>query len=309
MINKEKVDEYHYCGKGIERLIESYLSDKSPFITSNDLKFPEIEPDFKVISELKSVLFPRYWNRGRDYDPAKPDFLEAQLNNVGRLLFEGTKTSWIAYSSEHEEKLSDNDIEGSSKAAVDSLLDNIGDIRDRLKLDVEAALNGDPAAKGPTEVIRSYPGFTAIQIYRIAHELYKQGVPYYPRELSEHAHSKTGIDIHPGAEIGDFFFIDHGTGVVIGETAKIGKNVRLYQSVTLGARSLPTRSIESLRESKRKRHPTIEDNVIIYAGATIVGGPTVIGKNSIIYGSVFITKSVPENRQVFLLPPPHQKIS
>ncbi len=309
MKNKKKVHGYHYCGKGIRRLIESYLSDDPPFITSRDLRFPEIEPDSGVISELKSVLFPRYWNKGKEYDPSKPELLEAQLNNLSRVVFEGTKTSWIAYSYEHEEKISDKDIEGRSKDAVDSLLDNIGDIRDKLKLDVKAALNGDPAAKGPTEVIRSYPGFTAIQIYRVAHELYKQGVPYYPRELSEHAHSREGIDIHPGAEIGEYFFIDHGTGVVIGETSEIGNNVRLYQGVTLGARSLPTRSIESLRKSKRKRHPTIEDNVIIYAGATIVGGPTVIGRDSIIYGSVFITKSVPEKSQVFLLPPPHQRIS
>lgn len=308
MTSKKKVDEYHYRGKGIGRLIESYLSDKPPFITSDDLNFPEIESDFKDISELKSVLFPRYWNKGREYNPSKPDLCEAQLNKLGSLLFEGIRTNWIAYSCGQEE-VSDEDIEERSRTAVNSLLDKLGNIRDKLKLDVEAALNGDPAAKGPTEVIRSYPGFTAIQIYRIAHELYKQGVPYYPRELSEHAHSRTGIDIHPGAQIGDYFFIDHGTGVVIGETARIGNNVRLYQGVTLGARSLPTRSIKTLRESKRKRHPTIEDNVIIYAGATIVGGPTVIGKDSIIYGSVFITKSVPEKSQVFLLPPPHQKIS
>ena len=188
-------------------------------------------------------------------------------------------------------------------------MNNLGTIRDTLKCDVDAALNGDPAAQGPTEIIRSYPGFTAILLYRVAHELYQQEVPYYPRELSEYAHSKTGIDIHPGAQIGEYFFIDHGTGVVIGETAIIGNNVRIYQGVTLGARSLPKRSIGPLRESKKKRHPTIEDNVIIYAGATIVGGPTVVGKDSIIYGSVFIAKSVPEKTQVFLLPPPHQKMS
>ena len=309
MKDKKRSNEYNYCGKGAEQLIESYKCDKPPFITSNDLRFLELDSDFGVIRELKSVFFPNYWNRGSDYNPNNPELLKVQLNNLGKLLLEGIRTNWEVYSREHEEGMSNNDTEKRSKAAVDNLLNNIGKIRDKLKLDVEAALNGDPAAKGTIEIIRSYPGFKAIQIYRVAHELYKQKVPYYPRELSEYAHSKTGIDIHPGAQIGDHFFIDHGTGVVIGETAKIGNNVRIYQGVTLGARSLPTRSIETLRQSNRKRHPTIEDNVIIYAGATIVGGPTVVGKDSIIYGSVFISKSVPEKSQVFLLPPPHQKIS
>lgn len=301
--------EYTYSGPGAERLRESYVSDTFPFITDDDLQFPEINPDASIILELKSALFPRYWNRGRDYNPADKELLAKQLNNLGALLFEGIRTNWRAYSSDHAVSISDDEIEDRSRRAVDAIMDSMGDIRDKLKLDIEAALNGDPAAKGPTEIIRSYPGFAAIQIYRIAHELYKHDVPYYPRELSEYVHSRTGIDIHPGAQIGEYFFIDHGTGLVIGETAKIGNRVRIYQGVTLGARSLPTRSIDSLRKSHKKRHPTIEDNVIIYAGATIVGGTTVVGKDSVIYGSVFITKSVPEKSQVFLLPPPHQKIS
>ena len=305
----ESSNQYSYCGKGIDQLIESYVSDEPPFITTNDLKFPEIESDSGIVRELKSVFFPRYWNRGSDYNPSHKELLEFQLNNVGKLLYEDIKTYLRAYSLDQEEITSHEDVEQKAKAAVDHLFNTLGSIRDKLKLDVDAALNGDPAAKGPTEIIRSYPGFTAILLYRVAHELYKQDVPYYPRELSEYAHSKTGIDIHPGAHIGDYFFIDHGTGVVIGETAVIGNNVRIYQGVTLGARSLPKRSIGPLRASKKKRHPTIEDNVIIYAGATIVGGPTVIGKDSIIYGSVFITDSVPEKTQVYLLPPPHQKMA
>ena len=311
LVQKESTEasnHYNYCGKGIQQLIESYVSDEPPFITANDLRFPEIESYSGVVRELKSVFFPRYWNRGSDYDPSHKELLEFQLNNVGTLLYEDITTYWRAYSLDHGEITSNEDIEQKAKAAVDHLFNTLGSIRDKLKLDVDAALNGDPAAKGPTEIIRSYPGFTAILLYRVAHELYKQDVPYYPRELSEYAHSKTGIDIHPGAQIGDYFFIDHGTGVVIGETAIIGNNVRIYQGVTLGARSLPKRSIGPLRASKKKRHPTIEDNVIIYAGATIVGGPTVIGKDSIIYGSVFITDSVPEKTQVYLLPPPHQKM-
>ena len=307
--SSEASHHYNYCGEGVHQLIESYLADEPPFITANDLTFPEIESGSGVVRELKSVFFPRYWNRGCDYDPSRKELLEFQLNNVGTLLYEDIKTYLRAYSLDQGEITSDEDIEQKATAAVDTLFDRLGSIRDKLKLDVDAALNGDPAAKGPTEIIRSYPGFTAILLYRVAHELYKQDVPYYPRELSEYAHSKTGIDIHPGAQIGDYFFIDHGTGVVIGETAIIGNNVRIYQGVTLGARSLPKRSIGPLRASKKKRHPTIEDNVIIYAGATIVGGPTVIGKDSIIYGSVFITDSVPEKTQVYLLPPPHQKMA
>ena len=309
MKKKNSFNQYHYCGKGIRQLIESYSSDQPPFITAHDLKFPEIDTDTGIIRELKSVFFPKYWNRGSDYNPSNKALLETQLNNLGALLFEDISTNWRAYSFDHEESMSDEEIEKRSRAAVCNVVNNLGTIRNTLKCDVDAALNGDPAAQGPTEIIRSYPGFTAILLYRVAHELYQQEVPYYPRELTEYAHSKTGIDIHPGAHIGDYFFIDHGTGVVIGETAKIGNNVRIYQGVTLGARSLPERSIGPLRESKKKRHPTIEDNVIIYAGATIVGGPTVVGKDSIIYGSVFIAKSVPEKTQVFLLPPPHQKMS
>ena len=309
MENNEKVGQCNYCGDGINQLIQSYLSDEPPFITAHDLKFPEIGSDSGIIRELKSVFFPKYWNRGSDYNPSNKALLEAQVHNLGTLLFEDIRTSWRAFALDHAGSMSDEEIEKRSNAAVSNVLHKLGTIRDTLKLDVDAALNGDPAAKGPTEIIRSYPGFTAILLYRVAHELYQQEVPYYPRELSEYAHSKTGIDIHPGAQIGDYFFIDHGTGVVIGETAIIGNNVRIYQGVTLGARSLPKRSIGPLRESKKKRHPTIEDNVIIYAGATIVGGPTVVGKDSIIYGSVFIAKSVPEKTQVFLLPPPHQKMS
>jgi len=309
MKNKNNFNQFNYCGKGIQQLIDSYRSDQPPFITSPDLNFPEIDADAGIIRELKTLFFPNYWNRGSDYNPSNPPLLEIHLNDVGTLLFEDISTNWRAFSLEHGKGMSGQDIEQRSRAAVCTLFSKLGTIRDTLKCDVDAALNGDPAAKGPTEIIRSYPGFTAILLYRIAHELYQQDVPYYPRALSEYAHTKTGIDIHPGAHIGDYFFIDHGTGVVIGETAKIGNNVRIYQGVTLGARSLPKGSIGLLRESKKKRHPTIEDNVIIYAGATIVGGPTVVGKDSIIYGSVFIAKSVPEKTQVFLLPPPHQKMS
>lgn len=166
-------------------------------------------------------------------------------------------------------------------------------IYNKIQMDVDAMFAGDPAAKTREEVIRSYPGFYAIAAYRVAHALSDLGVNTIPRMITEHAHGKTGIDIHPRAKIGDNFCIDHGTGVVIGETTEIGKHVKIYQGVTLGALSV------NKEDAQVKRHPTIEDNVVIYAGATILGGNTVIGKNSIIGGNVWLTKSIAPNSKVY----------
>ena len=165
-----------------------------------------------------------------------------------------------------------------------------------LLMDIEAILNGDPAAKSEYEVVRAYPGFYAIAFYRLAHVLYNMNIPILPRIITEYAHSRTGIDIHPGAKIGSYFFIDHGTGVVIGETAEIGKNVKLYQGVTLGALSV------SKNLDRVKRHPTIQDNVIIYSAATVLGGDTIIGHNAVIGGNVWLTKSVPPYSTVYHRP-------
>ncbi|MDB5134392.1 MAG: serine acetyltransferase [Mucilaginibacter sp.] len=162
-----------------------------------------------------------------------------------------------------------------------------------LNTDIQATFDGDPAAKSEFEVIRAYPGFYAISFYRLAHALHKLEVPLIPRILTEYAHSKTGIDIHPAASIDDHFFIDHGTGVVIGETCKIGRHVKIYQGVTLGALSV------SKAQSHQKRHPTVEDYAVIYAGATILGGRTIIGHGSIIGGNVWLTKSVPSYSKVY----------
>ncbi len=171
-------------------------------------------------------------------------------------------------------------------------------LREMLAKDIRAAQEGDPAAKSYDEIIFSYPSIRAITIYRIAHELYRLNVPLIPRIMSEYAHSQTGIDIHPGAQIGESFFIDHGTGVVIGETCVIGNRVRIYQGVTLGALSLSKEEVKKLRSEKR--HPTIEDDVIIYANATILGGETVVGARSIIGGNVWLTHSVPPETEVFI---------
>jgi serine O-acetyltransferase len=171
--------------------------------------------------------------------------------------------------------------------------DSLPLIFEKLQQDITAMFDGDPAAKSRSEVVRTYPGFYAIAAYRVAHELHSIGVKDIPRVITEHAHGKTGVDIHPAALIGNYFFIDHGTGIVIGETTIIGNYVKLYQGVTLGALST------SKSDADKKRHPTIEDNVIIYSGATILGGETVIGQDSIIGGNVWITRTIAPGSKVY----------
>ncbi|RAW01402.1 serine O-acetyltransferase [Pseudochryseolinea flava] len=182
---------------------------------------------------------------------------------------------------------------GSPTAIADNFFEALPTIYDKLQRDVDAMFEGDPAAKSRSEVIRTYPGFYAIAAYRVAHELHSQNVHGIPRIITEHAHSRTGIDIHPGARIGEHFCIDHGTGIVIGETTVIGNHVKLYQGVTLGALSV------NKEDAERKRHPTLEDNVVVYAGATILGGETVIGHDSVIGGNVWLTRSVPAHSKLY----------
>lgn len=184
-----------------------------------------------------------------------------------------------------------------ARAVAGDFIDALPETRALLRLDAQAALDGDPAARNIEEVVLTYPGFEAITVHRIAHWLVQAGVPYVPRAMSEWAHARTGIDIHPGARIGRRFFIDHGTGVVIGETSDIGDDVKIYQGVTLGALSVH-RSLAG-----NKRHPTIEDGVVIYAGATVLGGETVIGRSAVIGGNVWIVGSVPPGTTVTESPP------
>ncbi|GJM59531.1 MULTISPECIES: serine O-acetyltransferase EpsC [Persicobacter] len=188
------------------------------------------------------------------------------------------------------------DLPKPAKEIADELFDALPGIHEMLKKDAEAIFSGDPASTSVDQVIRTYPGFRAIFSHRIAHELYRMKLPLLPRIISENAHSHTGIDIHPGAEIGEHFCIDHGTGIVIGETTKIGKNVKIYQGVTLGALSVD----KSMAETKR--HPTLEDHVVVYAGATILGGDTVIGEDSVIGGNVWLTNSVEKHSIVYHRP-------
>ena len=185
-----------------------------------------------------------------------------------------------------------------AKTVVSAFVARLAEVRRLVETDVSAADDGDPAATSRMEVVMAYPGLYAVTIHRLAHELYKLGVPILPRVMSELAHSKTGIDIHPGATIGERFFIDHGTGVVIGETTVIGRNVRLYQGVTLGGLSF-TKDANGALVKGLKRHPNIEDNVVIYANATILGGETTIGHDSEIGGNVWLKDSIPPNSRVY----------
>jgi serine O-acetyltransferase len=228
--------------------------------------------------KLISLLFPQYTN-----------FSFAQEADV-RVSFDELETELLSLLNATQACKECNNEE-----IAQTFINSIPKLYQTLQTDVSAMLAGDPAAYNEFEVIRTYPGFIAISFYRIANLLLKLKTPLIPRILTEYAHSKTGIDIHPGAEIGDYLYIDHGTGIVIGETAIIGNHVKLYQGITLGALSVEKHM------AGIKRHPTVEDNVVIYSGATILGGETVIGKNSIIGGNVWLTKSVPENSIVYHL--------
>lgn len=260
---------------------------------------PSRESVINLILKAAHILYPGYFLRSR-VDEVNIDYYFGQRTTG---FFEALAEQ-ITLSIRHEclryDQPCSNCLDRGHDAAI-TFLEEMPRLRHTLAKDVIAAHEGDPAAHSYDEIIFSYPGVFAVTVYRIAHQLYEQGVRLIPRIMTEYAHSRTGIDIHPGAHIGDSFFIDHGTGVVIGETSEIGDHVRIYQGVTLGALSLPRDSLPDLRNTKR--HPTIEDDVVIYAGATILGGDTVIGARSTIGGNVWITESVPPDTKVFLKKP------
>jgi serine O-acetyltransferase len=260
---------------------------------------PSKECVVEIIDRLREILFPGYFTREK-IDPANLRYSMGQsVTSLFDLISEQICRSIRHDCFRYDQPCSECEEQGHLVAV--KLLEEIPAIRKILATDVQAAYEGDPAAKSYDEIIFSYPGIYAIAVYRVAHRLYEFGVPLLPRIMSEHAHSVTGIDIHPGADIGERFVIDHGTGVVIGETSSIGKNVRIYQGVTIGALSLPKDAGDQFRG--KKRHPTIEDDVIIYAGATILGGDTVIGTRSLIGGNVWLTDSVPPDTAVILEKP------
>lgn len=244
-----------------------------------------------IIKDLRKIIFPGYFEDVR----LSYSYAEYYVGNMLVDIQERLKQQVIlAIRYVYQEEMSETAILEKANEICLNWIEKIPYIQEMLLKDVQAGFDGDPAAKSKEEIIFSYPGFFAIYVYRLAHELYVQNVPFIPRIMTEYAHGKTGIDINSGAEIGEYFFIDHGTGVVIGETTVIGNNVKLYQGVTLGA--LSTRSGQQLREVKR--HPTIENNVTIYSGATILGGETVIGESTVIGGNAFITQSIPANTKV-----------
>ena len=215
----------------------------------------------------------------------------------------GTKDTAVQMAAELEKEIGLLCPDRDASEIGAAFLARLPEVKRLVGRDVQAAYEGDPAATSPMEVVMAYPGLYAVTIHRLAHELYVLKVPIIPRIMSELAHSKTGIDIHPGAQIGERFFIDHGTGVVIGETCVIGKNVKLYQGVTLGALSFDKDPTTGALVKGIKRHPNVEDNVVIYAGATILGGNTTIGHDSEIGGSVWLIASVPPHSRVYNKPP------
>ncbi|MCH7504783.1 serine acetyltransferase [PVC group bacterium] len=244
---------------------------------------------YDVLDDLFKILFPGYSGREQVCESNLADLVKNIVAAVGSKLQDEVENAYVFC--KEIKKDTRATIQEASRCAVLDLLKCIPDIRESLKSDVQAAYDGDPAAKSFDEIILSYPCMEAISTYRIAHVLYKKDVPLIPRLMTERAHMRTGIDIHPGAKIGKSFFIDHGTGVVVGETTVIGDSVKIYQGVTLGALSFP--KDERGRVIKgRKRHPTIENHVTIYAEATILGGETLIGHDSIIGGNVWLTKSI-----------------
>ena len=260
---------------------------------------PSQESIVKIIHQARRILFPGYFTQTR-LDPVNLKYWFGQRTVE---LFEDLSKQ-IFLSIQHDCIRSDKPYPQGSDFSHETALQFIlalPEIRKILDSDIRAALEGDPAAKSYDEIICSYPGLFAITVYRLAHKLHELDLPLLPRIMTEYAHSLTGIDIHPAAKIGESFFIDHGTGVVVGETTEIGNRVRLYQGVTLGALSLPRNARD--RFINKKRHPTIEDDVIIYANATLLGAEAIIGARSIIGGNVWITEPVPADTKVLLKRP------
>jgi serine O-acetyltransferase len=255
---------------------------------------------YAVLDSLLESLFPGCYSRDTVDRESIDAFVEKKMRHAARSLF-GLIENAVCFGKEEKTNL-DSDGAERAFAAVRKLVQDLPEIHHMLMADLQAAYEGDPAAQSVAEVVISYPFVEAIATHRIAHSLYSSAVPFLPRMMSERAHSNTGIDIHPGARIGEGFFIDHGTGVVIGETTVIGNRVKLYQGVTLGALSFP--SDDNGQPIKGvKRHPNIEDNVTIYAQATILGGETTVGHHSIIGGNVWLTKSVPPYSKIYNVPP------
>ena len=279
----------------INRLTESLMDDYGKGRVIDEIKmfeYPDRDVVIDILEKLRIVIYPGYY-RNRNYRTyTVRNNISILLEDIIYNLIKQTSIV-LKYAPEYSDA-DDQTIAKASEEITFKFLDTLPKIREYIETDIQAAYDGDPAAYNKDEIICTYPGLFAIFTSRVAHELFLLGVPMIPRIMTEHAHSLTGIDIHPGTTIGKYFFIDHGTGIVIGETTEIGNNVKIYQGVTLGA--LSTRGGQNLRG--KKRHPTICDNVTIYSGASILGGETVVGKNVVVGGNAFITTSIPEGAKV-----------
>ncbi|MCH5252087.1 MAG: serine acetyltransferase [Lachnospiraceae bacterium] len=273
----------------VARRIAAQYENNDLLCGREGLTLPDRSVIIEMLKDLRKIMFPGYFGNIDLKAGLTEYFVGDSLIKLGDELIRQVRRA-LAYCKKDVSR-----AEEISREFIESL----PGIQEYLLKDVQAGFDGDPAAKSKEGVIFSYPGLYAIFVYRIAHELYKRDVPFIPRIMTEYAHSRTGIDINSGAQIGEYFFIDHGTGVVIGETTVIGNHVKLYQGVTLGA--LSTRKGQKLRNVKR--HPTIEDNVTIYANSTILGGETVIGHDSVISGNAFIVESVPAGTKVSVKTP------
>ena len=276
----------------LDAVLDSYV--QHPHIGKiGEKHFPKRHLILAVLKKLQYVIFPGFFDETELRSDNIRSYTKQLLEEIRETLLEQVEKTLRLFKEEYSH-VSDDVTQKRSEEIVDAFLATIPKIREYLATDIEAAYEGDPAAFSRDEVISSYPGIYATMVNRIAHELHVLGVPLIPRVMTEYAHSVTGIDIHPGATLGRYFFIDHGTGIVIGETAEIGEHAKIYQGVTLGA--LSTRGGQQLKG--KKRHPTIEDDVTIYSGASILGGETVISGGVVIGGNAFVTKSVPEQTRV-----------
>lgn len=278
----------------IEQIVDTYKKRGINHIEGLHLPNPYVI--YEVIDDLSNIIFPGYAHAEEVTKANLSHYVGDMICRVYRRL-----VPEVAKSLAYRDRVAVSECTASSEEIVYQFLARMAEVRSILKQDIMAAEGGDPAAQSMDEIILSYPGVYAIMVHRLAHLLCKAQVPLIPRIMSEKAHSVTGIDIHPGAQIGDHFFIDHGTGVVIGETCQIGSHVKIYQGVTLGAMSFPKDGKGRVIKGK-KRHPTLEDGVTIYAGATLLGAIT-IGANSVVGGNVWLTDSIPANTVVTISEP------
>ena len=270
-------------------MVKSYESSEITTFSSS-LKLPDKAEIISILDEIQSLFFPAYF---ANPNGTSEDFAGEKISSISFRIKKQIKLALLSKGSENASE--------EAKKITDEFVLGLPRVHELLIKDVIATYEGDPAAESKEAIVFSYPGLYAIFVYRVAHLLYDSHVPFVPRIMTEHAHSKTGIDINPGAKIGEYFFIDHGTGVVIGETTEIGSHVKIYQGVTLGA--LSPRKGQSL--SGVKRHPTVCDNVTIYSGASILGGETVIGEGAVIGGNSFITASIAKGARVSVIQPEH----